>query len=784
MVRIWLRGQKRFGAMAMITTVLLLVDVAASEAQRAFLQLVVNQVERGMVIVLLREKDILVRIRDLEQADLRGFLGRREPIGEEIYVSLASLSPGITFELDEEALALRLTAQPQFFAPTVLRLQPGPPPGLIYSQESSAFLNYSVSVLDFDRYTAFGEGGVSVGQHLLFSSLSRTPDAGLVRGLSNYSFDDRQRLTRWVAGDSFADSGSLGASLVMGGINVLREFSLAPYFVRYPTVGVAGAVLTPSTADVYIDNLLVRREPLPPGTFELRNLPVPPGSGAVRVVLRDAFGRTQEIATPFYFTTALLAPGIHDFNYSLGFPREHLDTSSGDYGSLAFLGRHRLGITDGLTAGLRLELSGTLASGGPTLTARLPWGWGEMEATGAASREGTRGGQAASLAYNFPGRPLSFGGLLKLQDRHYATLSLRAADDRARLEASAFIGVQVGPRASLTLQATRSDMRDGERLLRASAFASVRLTERANLVLNVSHTRLTGDTTTSGAGTTSGSTSEAFVSLIYFFGNSTTGSASYDQRGSARSGIVDVEKPLPVGTGFGYRVHASRDDGQDLAAGTLQYQGPYGRYEATYEHAEGKGATALSAAGGVIAIGGAVYPTRPIQEGFALIRTPGLGGVRAYANNQEIGQTNSRGDVPVPNLLAYYGNRLAIRDEDIPLDYRVDIIEKTVAPPFRGGALVTFPVQRIQSLIGFILLEVSGQIMTPAYGQLSVTADGKRFESPIGKQGEFYLENVPAGQHSATLEYGERLCQFTLRVPASDERVVNLGTLRCVIDGG
>jgi outer membrane usher protein len=742
----------------------------------------VNQVDKGEIVVLLRASDVLARVADLEASGLRGLAGQREAVEGEVYVSLASLQPGLRYELDERALVLRLTVEPSLLGETVLNLQPGRPAGLVYSRDPSAFLNYAVSLFDFERYAVFGEAGFSTGQDLLFSSASRTPDGGLVRGLTNYTLDDRARLVRWVAGDSLASSGTLGASLVMGGLGVSREFGLDPYFVRYPTVGLSGAALTPSTAEVYIDGVLIRREPLPPGPFELRNLPVPAGSSLSRVVLRDAFGREQEIVAPFYFTTALLGRGLHEFSYTLGAPRENLGTASFDYGSPAFLGRHRVGLTDGLTVGGRLELSTDIQSGGPSLTTRLPVG--EAEVALALSRDGDRSGWAGSLGYTYLAQPFSFGGLVRALSDEYATLSLKAADDRPRLEASAFVGFQLGRRTSVTLQYTRAELRDKGDRDRASIFTSIRLSDRANLFLSASHSREAGTTAPDGTGTASGTTTELFAALTYFFGTRTSGTLSYQRHGSENTAAVELQQALPVGSGFGYRVQAAASESRQFGAGLAQYQGPYGRYEVGYANNDGHQATTLNAAGGVIALGGAAYPTRVVQDSFGLLRVPGVEGVRGYVNNQEIGQTNARGDLPVPNLLAYYGNRLSIKDEDVPLDRRVDTVETTVGPPFRGGAVVVFPVQRIQTLSGSLLLEHAGRVAAPAFGQLTVTAAGQSFDSPIGRQGEFYFENLPAGRHPAVIEHEEATCRFTLEVPVSTAPVVDLGTVRCAVPPG
>jgi outer membrane usher protein len=102
-----------------------------------------------------------------------------------------------------------------------------------------------------------------------------------------------------------------------------------------------------------------------------------------------------------------------------------------------------------------------------------------------------------------------------------------------------------------------------------------------------------------------------------------------------------------------------------------------------------------------------------------------------------------------------------------------------VGTPFRGGAVVTFPVQRVQIIVGRIALEDSTAITIPAYGQFTLSANGKQFDSPIGKQGEFYLENLPAGRYAATVQYREQACNLVVDVPDVDALEIRLGTLKC-----
>jgi outer membrane usher protein len=160
---------------------------------------------------------------------------------------------------------------------------------------------------------------------------------------------------------------------------------------------------------------------------------------------------------------------------------------------------------------------------------------------------------------------------------------------------------------------------------------------------------------------------------------------------------------------------------------------------------------------------------------------PGVEGVRAFASHQEIGKTGRRGDLLVPELQAYYGNILDISDADIPLQYAVSNVGMTLAPPYRGGAVAQFNVERVQRVLGKIV--IAGQDTPHAYGELTVTATtGRSYGSPVGSDGAFYFENLPTGTYAAVVENRGSQCVFTMDVPASNDLVIKIGTVRCTLN--
>jgi outer membrane usher protein len=726
----------------------------------------INQVARGDFLVVLRKDDILLRVRELEAAGVRHFAGRRVTIEGEEFVSLNSLQPDVSFALDQAALTLSVTVPPRDLGVTVVNMSVGRPPGITYSTNTSAFLNYTANWRDFQHLDGFAEAGLNLGGKLLYSSVSRDSAGNLVRGQTNFTVDRREQLQRIVFGDTFSNAGELGGGLFLGGVSLARNYDLDPYFIRYPTMTLGGAVATPSTADIYVNGSLVGHEQLPPGQFDLTNLQLPTGSGNVQIVIRDAFGQEHLLGNPFYASTQVLARGYQEYSYSLGFRRDNVAIANADYGSLVFLGHHRFGWTDSITPEARLEAGRELVSGGGGLAWRLPVG--EFSADLAGSRDHGESGAAGSLSYRYAGRPLSFGLLLRRQSPRYANASLAAAQDRSTLDLNGFAGVQLSRRLGLTGQYILTEMRDTPSIRRASLIASLTTQRMGSLFVSAGRTRLGGH-----------SGNEAFIGYSYTFAANSMASVSYSRQDGVSTTNFGVQKPLPLGEGFGYRVSQTAGGGVSFGTGLFQYQGPFGRYDFEYDHSSGTDSKTLSVTGGLVAIGGEILPTRMVGDSFALVRVPGVAGVTALANNQPIGRTDTRGDVLVPNLLAYYGNRLGIKDTDIPLDYQVGATEKTVAPPYRGGALVTFPVQRIQSIRGRVVVQARRGELVPAFGQLTLNVTGQDVVSPLGERGEFDYENLVPGNYIAVVEFKEGTCSFTLRVPPAKEQLIDLGVVRC-----
>jgi outer membrane usher protein len=734
---------------------------AAAPGRQAFLDLVVNGVPRGAALVeLLPDGDVVVPAEDLRAAGLE--------VAAEVAaagrVSLRALAPAIRFEVDEAGPALRVDAGAALLGRRELDLGAARrPTGLEQRSDPAAFLNYALQTSERADAALFLEGGAGAGPWRASSGLARDAANRWSRGLSAVVREDPARLEAWTIGDAHLDGGALGGALLVGGLSWRRDLGLDPYRTFTPQPRTQAVALTPSSLDVYVNGVLVRREQVAPGTIDLANLPLASGRGDVRAVLRDAFGRVQELSSTHYAPAGLLEPGLSDFSYGAGVARGSLGGGGLDYGRPALIARHRLGLTDRLTVGGRLEATPGRASGGGSLATASPLGELEVAAAGSADRAP---GGAAAAAWSWRSGRVGATLTARAQSARYAHASLDPAQDRAVAEAIATLVLPLPRGAGLLLDAGAARWRDTGAVARASA--TVHLSLPHGLALHLG----------GGAAAAAGRVTPEGQALLSFSpGARRATQLAVSSEGGAVRARASAQQTPPRGVGLGYRVEATGGAARE-GRGEVVWQGQGARLEGAVERSDLGGAGRVTLSGAVVAMRGDLFLTRPLHDGFALVEVPGVAGVRASLEGEPIGRTDRRGRLLVPDLVPHHANRLAIRAADVPLDHDLGAVERLVAPPRRGAALVVFDVRRVRPVTGRLTLGAGPGAAAPAYGELRVSG-AEADVSPVGADGRFYLTRLSPGRHAAVVVHEGGTCSVTVEVPSSDELVADVGTVRC-----
>jgi outer membrane usher protein len=747
---------------------------SAGAQEYIILRITLNEEDKGEFFCILSpDRDIWLKREDLTEIGLNSTVGTDSVFDQETYVPLSSI-PDLDFYFKEDEVLLIITAAPHMFMTQVIDARYSRSANVQYTDTGSVFFNYGGTYIDETDGSLFditGELGISFDRYFGKSTFvyDKTDDKENTSRLeTSLTVDDRKNLRTVTIGDHSAFSGVLGSGTLLGGINLSKNFSIDPYFITYPSLDLKGAVETPSEVEVYLDGMLVKREHLSPGEFVFRDVPSTAGLGTARVVIHDIYGRERTVATPFYFSDRLLKKGLHEYSYSAGFIREHFGRRSFSYGKAAFLAFHKLGYADTLTIGYTAEASDNIVNVGPTASFTLAKA-GQVDIAAAVSRADGEYGYSGLASYAFQSRNINARISVRSNSEEYANLAIGPSDDKAKAQLNAALGFGLKKAGSLTAAYSLSDMYIAETTSRISLSFNKALTKTATLYIHGSEIK------------GSGRTHEIVAGIHMYFGRDISGNMSYIGREDDDIEKVTVRKSVPSGTGHGFRADFEHSRDRNNWGVNYQYQNNAGMYEAGYSDRMDNRSTRISAAGGIGYIDKSIFFSRPILDSYAKVKIGELEGVRTYYYGNEIGKTDSRGEVIIPNLHSFYDNKIDVEVKDIPLNYAVPALTQYISPPFRSGSVIHFDVRRIQALVGSLWF-LEGGLRTPIRSAIIyIETDTEVIEGAAGTDGEFYVENVPPGTHSAQALFNGSVCHFTINVPKSENMILETGDITCEV---
>lgn len=636
--------------------------------------------------------------------------------------------PGIVYQLDRSRLALDITAPAAAFDSTLLSLRdslsaPTPPP-------LGAYLNHDLSVTRAERastmYGALVEG-VGFGQWgaLVASGVLRSDGQvhSFTRLDTTWRTDLPGRMETLVVGDTITSGGVWSRPVRYGGVRYARNFNLAPGFVTYPTPSISGSAALPSTVDVLINNQRGARSNVPPGPFQISQVPVVTGAGQMQLMVRDVLGRETVISQSYYIAPLLLAPGLSDFSFEAGSLRKHHGTRSNRYGSAFGAAAYRLGITDALTGEVRVEAERDRSAAGAGVTTTL----GDVAvvalAAGYAASDGERGGHyVASIQRTTPKGGASIA--VDHFDPGHRQLGGGAFEKRPRDQVVAGGGLALGFGIAAGVNHTRQTTWEGSRF--SMVGANVGLALPGDLYVSAYATQALN----------AGRRLAVGLHLILPLAPRQTVAASHSRDATGQAvNAVKVTQTAPAGPGWGWRLAASDSETQRLQAGTT-YNSHHAQFTAEANVGRDTRAVRLGANGSVGWMSGLAFASRRIDQGaFAVVHVGDLEGVAVSLSNQVVAVTNSQGLALVTGLLPYQLNQLTLDADLLPFDVEIGGIRETVVPYARSGAFVNFPVKRSRDAL--VVLQQPGGAPVPAGARVTVTPGDQGFV--VARRGEVYL---------------------------------------------
>lgn len=675
-------------------------------------------------------------------------------------VSAAEL-PGVTAHVDAATQTLHLSQSVDPAQLTVLDASRG----LVPAQASA----YG-AVLNYDAF-AQTSAGRSVSSALLeargFSPwlsldhaavVSSIPGSGHVRLDTTLEHVDSTHALRLRAGDVLGGALHWSRPVRLGGVQARTDFTMRPDLLTGPSPLIAGTASLPSTVDVLVNGVRQFSQPVEPGRFEVRQLPMVSGRGDVAVVVRDALGRESVQTLPFYAAPRQLAKGIQEYSVEAGRVRRRFGSESNDYGESAALASWRRGLRDDLTLEAHGEASkATRLLGGGAIHA-LP-GIGSVSLDAAASH-----GDAGS------GHQAGIGAERLTPSGHLGVAVARAS--RGYRDVAATQGAAV-PLRSLRVSGSTTLGRWGSV---GAAFVSQRLIDPLPVTDSAPRRqRLATGSYAIGLGRQVHAQVSAFrdfsganrgVALMLSMPIGARASASaavqHDHQGG-RLGVQAAETDLEPGD-WGWRLQherADKGDAPDRSLGELNLRLPVARLSAGVEAIDGRSAARVGAQGALVALDGSLHASLPVRDSLAVVEVPDTPGVTVYHENRPVGRTDARGRVVVPNLLPFQPNRIGIDPLDLPMGTEIGDVQRELRPADRGGVRLRFAVERSRSVL--VALTTADGAPLPLGAVVRVA--GQDGAHAVGHGGQAYLRDLQQdGDNRLEARWAGGRCSAEFRV--------------------
>jgi outer membrane usher protein len=705
---------------------------------------------------------------------------------------LKTLAPKLSYTLDESNARLRIVVDPTWFVPQVIDNAGSTQASSEANTEPySAFLNYQVQSFFNDQQGFSGLSvpyhlGINIDQFILDSSFDFTHQDDYFKNnrlLTALRWDDPEAMQVFNLGDATPRGQRLfNGSGILAGLSLRKSFQLNRYAQISPELELRTAVTTPTHAKIFVNGSLIKETDLLPGEVILNQLPVGASQGQAKLVLTDNLGHEKTITEPFYLMYNQLKKDVHDYEYSVGFAREHLGERDFSYqNDITLQGFHRYGLTNATTLGLAGIKQSRFTLLNPQIQTTIGQ-YQQLDLDAGLSQFGRRLGAAFEAHYRFLLGGFQFHGSGHWTGKQYTGIDRNGSALQHWLNAAVRYGSsELG---MLNLSYNQSKGWDSQ----TSANQTLQLSYGKRLFEGVY-------LTASAQQSLSQNTTGVLLSLEYrptltkdnpspLFNN-----LRYATRYLSEDNQDALQNELNVsGSNYFYNYDAqlAQQEKKLLANIRGQYKTDNHLYTAAVTRSEDNTQTGqITVAGGIAALKEGIYFGRPISDSFAVVRMensdkPTL----VRANNMTLMETDSD-TVLLPEFSSYSSYQIGIQSKRFnnlkDIRYNLENAMQPLVITKRGGAFLDLKISRLFAVEGNIYINKDkGKKEYLALLPLQVSIDGKMQEHFTGEQGYFYLENLNLGRQVLTIIRKEGNCQAAINVQETHKNLLKLGEIECV----
>jgi outer membrane usher protein len=680
------------------------------------------------------------------------------------YYPLDAIS-GIQIRLDDGAQMLDIIAPASAFLNTALVgvdrksvVATRPEPGL--------FLNHDFQMTSGtgrQQLSGIVEGGLFSGLGVFttqYAGRDLTNRVAPLRLSTQFFRDFPEHMSTLTIGDTISEGSPWGKRIYYGGIRWASKFSTQPNFIPTALPSLSGQVAQPSTLDIYVDNVRRLSQPVDPGPFAIRDIPVISGQGEIRMVVTDVMGRQQVISESYIRSNQLLRKSVTEFAYEAGSPRLQYGVKSNAYSSVFGAATYRRGITNKLTIEGRGEVQPDSETAGIGAVYGLR-GLGLVSAGVAGSLSSGHSGDLVYAEFSQSRRSFGFGGRVQRATEDFRQVGLGKQERATKMLMQGEVSKALGNHGTVAVGYLR---RDGRTELDVRALtASVSLRVR-RAVLTVGGTYSVLNKREYGLN----------VALVLPRGERKMAVASSDVSGVSKTASVEVSQQLPLGPGYGYRVKTTTLD-QNRTEAAFSYQNTEGTYVLEAAQSSGETDVRFSERGAFVLLHRHVLMSPWLNDSFGVIEVANEKNVPVYVNNQILAKTGSRGLALVPWLIPYNENSIHLDDSGLPIDVNLDLADRTIVPMPRSGVFLRYKPTSIGGAT-VILVTASGEYVPQG---ATVTLNGKQGQYQVALRGEVFIPDIEYPAVVRVMDLAGQKCAVRIERPPENTPVPKIGPLMC-----
>lgn len=583
--------------------------------------------------------------------------------------------------------------------------------------------------------------------------------------------DFPDKLIRFRVGDGQTNSLSWSRSTRISGFSLAKNFALQPYNVTTPLMSFKGQVALPSQVDLIINGIQQFSQDVSPGQFDIQTAPSITGAGNAQMVITDINGQQQVVSLALYRSNNLLAKGLNDWSFNLGYTKLNYGVSSFDYGhDLAFSGNYRYGVSDSLTLQAHSELTNGLEQAGLGSIFQLGNRSGTFNLSYAYSHTPDKNGKLLGLEYSWNSTLLSFNYSSSRQFGEFNDIASLNGSTYPTRSDQFYLGLstKIGQFGGSYIQQDYLEQKGSEYLLFNWSYI---LPQRINLNVSYSHNLLNKE-------------NGYYFSLNIPWKKRNSSTLNIQRNNDVNQYNAVYFQPVDQDRGgIGWQVGANYTDESSYFQSQVDYLGRYGlaqfNIQRTQSDQQNNTNVYASVNGGLVILKDTILPTRLSSGAFAIVSTDSIGKVPVHLENRLIGETNDKGYLLLDRLNPYQHNSVAIDTLNLPLDLKVDKIQQDVVPYQSSGAFVVFPIHKVKS-IQFQAVDIQDKAIAVGKGvwdSLSTMQEKQEPNTIVAYDGMVYLDNVK----NNTIYIGDQkdFCQVHLPDTTNLKGFTDLGKIAC-----